>query len=319
MTRRHALLALQATVTIALLVFLLRGFDWLALRAIGERLSLAFYVTAFVVIAAGQLLYAWRWQMVLAGMGVKIPYGDVLRQYLVGLFFSNLMPSAVGGDAVKVYYLGRHIGYMEAGASVMVDRFLGFFWLSVLGAGLSWTSGASTPLLVLNRNLLTTTAAGFTIALLILWLVPPDRIIPQSLRRRGLTWVARIETLAGHVRAAGLHPMTLLVSGAVAVCYIALVAVVYRAFFTAAGVTAPAILPTMNVLVSTAVFVNVPISVGGIGLREQLHYLLFAELGVVKEASVSISLVMFAFSLAVSLAGYVIWLRIKPAIPVVAV
>ncbi len=41
-----------------------------------------------------------------------------------------------------------------------------------------------------------------------------------------------------------------------------------------------------------AVFVNVPISVGGIGLREQLHYLLFAELGVPKEASVSLSLLV---------------------------
>ena len=319
MTRRHALLVLQAVVTVALLALLSRGFDWSALRAIGERLSPAFYLTAFAVIAAGQMLYAWRWQMVLSGMGVAVPYGDVLKQYLVGLFFSNLMPSAVGGDAVKVYYLGRHIGYMEAGASVMVDRFLGFFWLSVLGAGLSWTSGASTPLLVLNRNLLTMTAVAFAIALMIIWLVPPDRIMPQALRRRGFTWVARIEALAGHVRAAGSHPRTLLVSGAVVVTYIALVALVYRAFFTAAGVTAPAMLPTMNVLVSTAVFVNVPISVGGIGLREQLHYLLFAELGVVKEASVSISLVVYACSLAVSLAGYVIWLRIKPTVSAVVV
>jgi len=319
MTRRHALLALQATVTVALLVFLLRGFDWQALRAIGERLSAAFYATAFVVIAAGQLSYAWRWQTVLSGMGAVVPYVNVLKQYLVGLFFSNLMPSAVGGDAVKVFYLGRDIGYMQAGASVMVDRFLGFFWLSVLGATLSWTSGASTPLLVLNRNLLTTTAATFTLALLIIWLVPPDRIVPQSLRRRGYSLVARLETLAGHVRAAGSHPRTLLLSGVIVFSYIALVAVVYRAFFTAAGVASPDLLPIMNVLVSTAVFVNVPISVGGIGLREQLHYLLFAELGVVKEASVSISLVMYAFSLAVSLAGYVIWLRIKPTIPAVAV
>jgi len=317
MTRRHALLAFQAAVTVALLVFLLRGFDWRALQAIGERLSPVFYVTALAVISAGHMLYAWRWQTVLSGMGVAVPYVDVLKQYLVGLFFSNLMPSAVGGDAVKVYYLGRHIGYMEAGASVMVDRFLGFFWLSVLGAGLSWTSGASTPLLVLNRNLLTIAAATFAIALTIIWLVPPDRIVPPALRRR-FSWVASIEALAGHVRAAGSHPTTLLLSGAIVVVYITLVAVVYRAFFAAAGVTSPDILPIMNVLVSTAVFVNVPISVGGIGLREQLHYLLFAELGIVKEASVSISLVMFAFSLAVSLAGYVIWLRIKPTIPAVA-
>ncbi len=74
--------------------------------------------------------------------------------------------------------------------------------------------------------------------------------------------------------------MTLLVLRGSRRCYIALLAVVYRAYFTAAGLTAPALLPTMNVLVSMAVFVNVPISVGGIGLREQLHYLLFAELGV---------------------------------------
>ena len=319
MTRRRALLIVQLAVTVALLALLSRGFDWSALRAIGERLSPAFYLTAFAVIAAGQVLYAWRWQMVLSGMGVAVPYGDVFKQYLVGLFFSNLMPSAVGGDAVKVYYLGRHIGYMEAGASVMVDRVLGFFWLSVLGAALSWSSGASTPLLALNRNLLTGTAAAFAIALVIIRLVPPARIIPQALRRRGFTWVARIEALAGHVRAAGSHPKTLLVSGAVVVSYLTLVALVYGAFFAAAGVTVPAMLSTLNVLVSASVFVNVPISVGGIGLREQLHYLLFAELGVAKEASVSISLLMYAFSLAVSLAGYVIWLRIKPTIPAVAV
>ena len=59
---------------------------------------------------------------------------------------------------------------------------------------------------------------------------------------------------------------------------------------------------------------RVPLSVGGIGLREQLHYLLFGELGVSKEASVSLSLLLFAYSLVVSVAGYVIWLRMKPAV-----
>jgi hypothetical protein len=60
-------------VTVALLALLSRGFDWSALRAIGERLPPAFYVTAFAVIAAGQVLYAWRWQMVLSGIGVAVP------------------------------------------------------------------------------------------------------------------------------------------------------------------------------------------------------------------------------------------------------
>ena len=313
MTKR-ALFVVQAVVTLALLIFLFRRFDWAALAEIGSRLTPAFYLTSFAALVAGQAAYAWRWQVVLAGMGFRVPYLDVVRQFLVGLFFSNLMPTAVGGDAAKVFYLGRHIGFIEAGASVLADRFLGFFWLAMLGATLSWMSGTDTPLLILNRNLLTGVAALFAIVLVLIWAVPVRRIIPAMFRRGRLApLVARFEELAGHVRTGGCRPATFIASGAVVLAYVALLAIVYRAYFTAAGLTAPALLPTMNVIVSMSVFVNIPISVGGIGLREQLHYLLFAELGVPKEASVSLSLLIFAYSLALGLAGYVIWLRMKPA------
>lgn len=314
MTRRHGLLALQAVVTVALLVFVFRRFDWTALAVIGGRVSPWFYLGTFAALMVGHSLYAWRWHVVLAGMGLRVPYADVMRQYLVGLFFSNLMPTAVGGDAAKVFYLGRHIGFMEAGASVLVDRFLGFFWLSLLGAGLSWTSGANTPLLLLNRNLLTLSAIAFVAMLTLIWTVPVQRIIPGVLRTgRAGGVVAKFEELARHVRVGGCRPATLAASGAVVFTYILLLALVYRTYFTAAGLAAPGLLATMNVLVSMSVFVNVPLSVGGIGLREQLHYLLFGELGVTKEASVSLSLLVFAYSLVLSVAGYVIWLRLKPA------
>ena len=313
MTKR-TLFAVQAIVTLALLIFLFRRFDWAALAEIGSRLTPAFYLLSFSALVVGQAVYAWRWKVVLAGMGFRVPYADVVRQYLVGLFFSNLMPTAVGGDAAKVLYLGRHIGFIEAGASVLVDRFLGFFWLAMLGAALSWMSGADTPLLILNRNLLTGIAVLFAVALGLIWAVPVGRIIPPIFRRGRLGPIAvRFEELAGHVRAGGCRPATFAVSGAVVLAYVVLLALVYRAYFTAAGLTPPTLLPTMNVIVSMSVFVNLPISVGGIGLREQLHYLLFAELGVPKEASVTLSLLFFAYSLALGLAGYVIWLRMKPA------
>lgn len=313
MTKR-AIFAVQAVVTLALLVFLFRRFDWAALAQIGTRLSPAFYLVSFAALVAGQAVYAWRWKVVLAGMGFRVPYADVVRQYLVGLFFSTLMPTAVGGDAAKVFYLGRRIGFIEAGASVLVDRFLGFFWLAMLGATLSWVSGTDTPLLILNRNLLTGIAALFAIVLGLIWAVPVGRITPPLFRRGRLgPLAARFEELAGHVRTGGCRPATFAASGAVVLTYILLLALVYRAYFTAAGLTAPALLPTMNVIVSMSVFINVPISVGGIGLREQLHYLLFAELGVPKEASVSLALLIFAYSLALGLAGCVIWLRMKPA------
>ena len=314
MIKRRGLLVVQIAVTAALLVFLFRRFDWRVLGDILQRLTPLFYLSSFAVVAVAQLLYALRWHTVLAGMGLRVPLGDVVRQYFVGLFFGNLMPTAIGGDAAKVFYLGRRVGYMEAGASVLVDRFLGFAWLSVLGAALAWIVGGDTPMLTLNRRLLTFSAVAFVVALTLLWTVPVERLVPSFLRiPRLAAAIAAFERLARHLQSGCRHPVTIAVSGIVVLTYIALLAFIYLQYFAASSTAAPGLLPTMNVLVSTAVFVNVPVSVGGVGLREQLHFLLFGELGIAKEASVSVSLLLYAYALVLSLAGYLIWLRLKPA------
>ena len=313
MIRRYALLAVQAVVTLALLWVLFRGFDWAAFRSTLAQLSPVFYAGAVSALTAGFLLYAWRWHAVLGGMGLAVSYRDVVRQSLIGIFFGNLMPSAVGGDAAKVYYLGRRVGYVQVGASVLVDRFLGFLWLSVLGAGLAWTVGAPTPMLVFNRNLLSGFALVFVTMLAAIWIVPINRLVPGFMRRGRLApAVSWVEDLAGAVRLGGCRPRTLAISGAVVLSYIVLMSVVYQRYFAASGGVVPGLLMIMNAIVSMSVLINVPISVNGIGLREQLHYLLFAEMGLSKEVSVSLSLLVFSYSLVLSVVGYVLWLRLRP-------
>jgi uncharacterized protein (TIRG00374 family) len=311
MTRKHGMLAAQAVVTIALLWLLFRAFDWQAFAVVMGRVSAAFVVGGFFAVLLGHLLYAWRWQTVLKGMGMRLQYREVLQQYLIGIFFGNLMPTAVGGDAAKVYYLGRKVGYIGVGASVFVDRFLGFLWLSVIGATLAWRVGASSALLVLNRNLLTVTALLFVGILITVWLVPADRLIPAMLRRgRFAAVTAKLEQFAQYVREGGCRVSTLLVSGAVVTVSVLLITTLYQMYFSATGATVPALAPTMNAVISMSVFINIPLSVNGIGLREQLHYLLFDSMGLPKEVSVSLSLLVFGYLMVLSLIGYLVWMRL---------
>jgi glycosyltransferase 2 family protein len=262
----------------------------------------------------GHLLYAWRWHVVLGGMGLRLSYGEVLQQYLMGMFFGNLMPTAVGGDAAKVYYLGRKVGYVGVGASVFVDRFLGFLWLSVLGATLAWQVGAPSAILLLNRNLLTGTAILFVTILTAVWLMPVDRLIPAMLRRGRLApMVGRLEQFATYVRDGGCRLTTLVVSGMVVLSTVLLIALMYQQYFAATGVAVPALAPTMNAVISMSVFINIPLSVNGIGLREQLHYLLFDSMGLPKEVSVSLSLLVFSYLLILSFMGYLVWMRLPVA------
>lgn len=310
---------MQSAVTVALLALLFRRFDWARFSEVLHHMSPAFYAGSLMAVAVGQALYAFRWWVVLDGIGVRIPYGEALRQFFIGLFFSNLMPTAVGGDAAKVYYLGRRVGYVPVGASVFLDRFLGFLWLAVLGATLAWMVGSGSPILVLNRNLLTMFAAAFVAAVIIARVVPIERLLARVVPARWAALAGRLSEFAARVRDGGNRPATIAVAGAVVLVYSWLVTMVYLQYFAANALPAIATLPVMLIVVSMGIFVNVPVTVNGIGLREQLHVLLFSSLGVPREVAVWISLLLFSHFLVLSLVGWGLWLRIRPAAAATAI
>jgi len=311
--RRHVIFTIQAVVTTVLLVLLFRRFDWARFAEVLQQMPAWFYAGSLAMLAVGQVLYAYRWRVVLAGVGVEVPFGEVLRQYFISIFFSNLMPTAVGGDASKVYYLGQRSGYVQITASVILDRLLGFLWLAVIGAVLAWLVGGDAQVLVLNRQLLTLFAAGSMSALLVAWLVPVERVLPRLVPERWSSWTMRVGEFVALMRQGVCRPVTFVTAGVIVGAYAWLITMVYQQYFAVSGLAPLPVLPVLLVIVSMSIFVNVPITVGGIGLREQLHVMLFTAFGVPKEVAVTISLVLFSQSLLLSLVGGALWLRIRPA------
>ena len=123
----------------------LRGaIDWTTLGgAIAQPGALA---SGALLVAAGLFVTVPRWLLLLRCRGFDISFRDVFRLSAVGLFFSNVIPGATGGDLVKCYYLARERGRLaEAAASVAVDRAIGM--ATLVGIGL--VSLASRPDLVM--------------------------------------------------------------------------------------------------------------------------------------------------------------------------
>ena len=46
------------------------------------------------------------------------------KLYYIGLFFNNFMPGSVGGDVVRIYYLGKTTNVVVATTSVLWERLL---------------------------------------------------------------------------------------------------------------------------------------------------------------------------------------------------
>ncbi len=83
-------------------------------------------LAAFLLLALVPLA-AFRWWLLLIGLGFKIGFGWTLRTTLVTVFFSTFLPGAYGGDVVRVALAYRHVGHglSRITFSVLVDRLSG--------------------------------------------------------------------------------------------------------------------------------------------------------------------------------------------------
>ncbi len=72
------------------------------------------------------ILNAQRWQLLASAVGLKKSLLKMTQYCYVGTFFNLFLPSTVGGDFSRCYYLSKGTGkYLHALSSVLVDRAMG--------------------------------------------------------------------------------------------------------------------------------------------------------------------------------------------------
>lgn len=89
--------------------------------------SPAWLVIALVIYIASQLLSAMRINVFYGAIGLPLGTMMNVRLYWLGMFYNFFLPGGVGGDGYKVYYLNRHYrrGARELIAIMFSDRVSG--------------------------------------------------------------------------------------------------------------------------------------------------------------------------------------------------
>jgi uncharacterized protein (TIRG00374 family) len=84
--------------------------------------------------AVAMVINVGRWQLMLRGQGAKASLASLVRIYLIGMFFNNVLPGRFGGDIVRAY--GTSISTTtktRSAAAVLMDRLVGAISVLVLG------------------------------------------------------------------------------------------------------------------------------------------------------------------------------------------
>ena len=296
---------------LALSLVLWFSVDWpLALEVLAGA-NRALVVAAFLASMLTIVVSARKWQRLLHRGGIPLPFTIAARLYWIGSFFSNFLPTGVGGDAVRLLLTPTAQGRGPVAVSILVERLSGLFVMLLLSglalAILPLELGAFAPQAAAIVAVLA--AATLVLALLylphrFLWLVAAcEPHLPGFARRPlGAPRGAAAELIgqgcdARAVTGAILYSLPFY--GAVMLAqYLMLRAVGADVALTAVILGAP--------LVSLVALT--PITINGLFLAEGAFVLVYASAGVAPEVALAAALLRRLVDLANSgLIGSALW------------
>lgn len=133
---KNVIRAAKIAVSISLIAYLLYGVDWSHTIAELSHANLYLVCLAALIFTVNTVVTsAWKWQISLRIHGLSWRFTGLSKVLLIGLFFNNFLPSAIGGDVYRVYRTVPRDGPKSGAVSaVLLDRVMGLLSLFVVGA-----------------------------------------------------------------------------------------------------------------------------------------------------------------------------------------
>ena len=248
-------------------------------------------------------LMAYRWRAILAARQLHFSTRRLFGYYLIGIFFTSFVPGGgVSGDVARLIYVDREVRDKALVLSTLVyERLIGVFILLLIGLAATLVTRAggrtdpqSDPMIYASEAILG--LAFIAIAALMSGYVSSRlaRLIRAIGRRIRIVRLAEaaartLESISELRRDGALLFRTSMIS--------VLIRIVWSlgCYVVAWAMGLPIGLLTLFAFISLVDLVRLmPISVGGLGVREWAVIVLFGTLGITREQALTFSILAFA-------------------------
>ena len=254
------------------------------------------------------LLGTARWGILLEVQGIRLNFASLFSLTYMGFFFSNFLPGVVGGDLVKLYYLGKKSGKTGAVfSSLFMDRTLGLLGLLTI----AFISLLMNLERLVVKNILPQILLWFTVLLFLLFLLLNRRsafLFSFLTRIKKFRLGERFQRLLSSFQLYGKRKPPLL--KAYLLSLFLQLEMIIIAFLVSLALRVPIPLiyfffffPLISLIMS------LPISISGLGTREWAYVFFFTNLPGIKDVdALAISLGLYLVTLLTSLGGGILYI-----------
>jgi glycosyltransferase 2 family protein len=311
---RPVRIALQLLLSGAIIAYLLWQIDvGRTIDLIGSSNGLDL-LAAFAIFLATTWAMAWRWGALLSSKGIEEPLGWLTKLYFVGYAAGQVLPTAIGGDAVRIaaHARRRPDAKGEAAAAVLMERVVGSAGTLILvAAGLVLAIGRYSDIAALVWL-----EIGFVVGLTTLIVLLFSRRTNAWLQARGGT-----RRLARGFQSLwrGLHgyrekPAVLIV---VLVATLGIQIARILAIWFCGEAVGLDLSPLVYVILGPLLFLVmlVPFTINGLGVREAFFIAFLGRFDVSADAAFATGFLFYAVTIAASIPGgfVLLWESVRPA------
>jgi hypothetical protein len=284
----------------AVVGYLMQHTQWKPVEAAIQGLAWQHWAAALGIFLCAQVASAWRWAELSRPLGFHYSRLRFIQLYFEGMFFNLCLPSSIGGDVLKAYWLAPNTaGRMLGACTVLADRAAGLIGLGVIGA---------TALAARTFSWSLVPAALVGVALL------AAALLAVSLGLRLWKWLAGL--LPANGRLAGLaaklmpyhdRPEVMRRSIGWGLAVQGLNVLMVAEIGHAIGLAIPLAVYCVAVP-AVSLLTMLPLSISGVGLREGGLAWMLASYGVSEELGVTLGLLWFLVAIAGGMIGGCIYL-----------
>ncbi len=259
-----------------------------------------------VLIIVNVIMLAYRFKVIFLGENINIDMKEAMQLTLVGYFFNNFMPTAVGGDIIKAHYAARASNErLKSYASVMMDRFIGLYTFLIVAGVALFVDRGRMQLEAARRLvyvLLLVGAAGFVAAVN----SAVARFLERSFERLKMFSLGeKLKAVYNIVHDYRNRRGVVAESFAISIAAQSLYFIVVYLFFLSLGERVN--IGNIFLIMPVVTFVSMLPSIGGLGVREGAFVALFASLAG-KETAFAVSLLLLLGLFVASFLGGMVYL-----------
>ena len=288
-------------------IFISYQLDFKALYHYVAQINISYYLLAIVLQIVSGLVAAYKWGKIMDRIGYQSHYNFYAKAYLVSSMFNQVLPTSVGGDAVRVAYAHKLGGDLRKGFyGVFADRYYGIIGLLILNASTLFWLHDKIPSSVYTVVCLVTFTIGSS---LLAALIPSQLHFLKEIKFiRGIYQLSHVLINSmGSLRQSLILLLLAILSNFLTI---------YAAYLIALSLNLPIqLLDLLGIMPVITLITLLPISFAGWGLREgaMVGFLLFLDLP--KAAILALSLLYGVMLILASLPGLYIYLfhRVEPA------